>query len=610
MPRVRKDNDARYTNAQAFEDFKDGDFASLDARVTVNEGDIATNTAAIGSNDTDIANLQSGKLDNVTDTLTGDLTVTGNVNAGDVPGFVTDAEAKSGIIAANSAQQTADLAVGWYTVATLNSGRATGTFMLRDTQSGRHQSCMFTASHHFSNGNQINVLSESRYATAAFTAIRIKSLGTYDGAALQVYVADAANNLLIAIKDNYQSPSWTLLESWVLDPADPGGVSTASNSTNGTTSAWSSFFVTAEISLNDCFNGMGTTGAMVVGEYLKVASTFNSGDGVLVGDDAKIVDVDSAHTLGVYSQTTATSGLIQYGVGGVVAGNVGIGNYGSFVIDGGAIGAWEGYSIGGRAVFMHNNASNSGIYNDVDNQWIIYATHNGAVDLRYAGTSKLATTSAGISVSGNIACGNDIDLTGTNPTVSLIDTNNNSAHIHCNSNLLYFLNGNGVGGTSWNTVNGYYAWYVNVTTNAHQFGGSIACQGNITAYSSDRRLKKNIKPIENALEKVKKLSGNTFDWVDDIEDKCFIPDFKTGDVGLIAQEVQAVLPQAAPFAPFDREPVFGEDGGATEETQSRTGENYLTVDEKKLVPLLVQAIKELSAEVEELKRPWWKRWFK
>jgi len=77
------------------------------------------------------------------------------------------------------------------------------------------------------------------------------------------------------------------------------------------------------------------------------------------------------------------------------------GEYGSIEIDGGAtIGGWEGYSIGGRAVFMHNNSTITGIYNDVNNQWILYANHGGATDIRHAGDAKLSTTSGGVTVTG------------------------------------------------------------------------------------------------------------------------------------------------------------------------------------------------------------------
>ena len=67
------------------------------------------------------------------------------------------------------------------------------------------------------------------------------------------------------------------------------------------------------------------------------------------------------------------------------------GNYGSVEIDGGATGSWEGYSIGGRAVFMHNNSTEVGLYNDVNNQWLLRGWFGGSMDLMYAGTTQLQT---------------------------------------------------------------------------------------------------------------------------------------------------------------------------------------------------------------------------
>jgi hypothetical protein len=71
------------------------------------------------------------------------------------------------------------------------------------------------------------------------------------------------------------------------------------------------------------------------------------------------------------------------------------GNYGSFEIDGGAKGGYEGYSIGGRVNFMHNNSTEWGIYNDVDNEWCIRGIFNGSTELWYNGVKKIHTTSDG-----------------------------------------------------------------------------------------------------------------------------------------------------------------------------------------------------------------------
>jgi hypothetical protein len=128
-------------------------------------------------------------------------------------------------------------------------------------------------------------------------------------------------------------------------------------------------------------------------------------------------------------------------------------------------------------------------------------------------------------------------------------------------------------------------------------GGAITANGNITAYASDKRLKTNFRPIENPLDKIKQLNGLIFDWNEVAETNGFIPDTKTDDMGLIAQEVQKVAPQAVDLAPFDTEitstphDISDKNAGNIEEKKSISGNNYLTVKYDKLVPLLVEAIK-------------------
>ena len=86
------------------------------------------------------------------------------------------------------------------------------------------------------------------------------------------------------------------------------------------------------------------------------------------------------------------------------------GQYGSIEVDGAATGGYEGYSIGGRAVFMHDNSTQTGIYNDVNNQWILRATHNNMTALYYAGSEKMRTLSTGIQVNGTVSIVSDRNL--------------------------------------------------------------------------------------------------------------------------------------------------------------------------------------------------------
>jgi hypothetical protein len=113
--------------------------------------------------------------------------------------------------------------------------------------------------------------------------------------------------------------------------------------------------------------------------------------------------------------------------------------------------------------------------------------------------------------------------------------------------------------------------------------GAITATGDITAYfSSDKRFKSNIQLIPNALEKVNKLNGVTWTWNEDVNEVTKT----TPNTGLIAQEVQEVLPEVV---------MEREDG-------------HLGLDYSKMVGLLVEAIKEqqtqihsLTLEIEKLK---------
>ena len=106
--------------------------------------------------------------------------------------------------------------------------------------------------------------------------------------------------------------------------------------------------------------------------------------------------------------------------------------------------------------------------------------------------------------------------------------------------------------------------------------GRIDASNDIVAFStSDIRWKTNIKPIENPIEKIKQISGNTFEW---IEDSKFHGN--TGkDVGVIAQEIEAILPEIV--------------------TTRDTG--MKAVKYEKLVALLIEAVKEQQKQIDELK---------
>ena len=103
--------------------------------------------------------------------------------------------------------------------------------------------------------------------------------------------------------------------------------------------------------------------------------------------------------------------------------------------------------------------------------------------------------------------------------------------------------------------------------------GEIRATGDITAfYSSDKRLKDNITPISNALNKLNQIGGYEFDWND-------LSSHSGHDVGVVAQEIEKVLPEVV----VDRD----------------TG--YKAVRYEKIVALLIQAVKEQQLQIDELK---------
>jgi hypothetical protein len=120
---------------------------------------------------------------------------------------------------------------------------------------------------------------------------------------------------------------------------------------------------------------------------------------------------------------------------------------------------------------------------------------------------------------------------------------------------------------------------LSTTNTGISVSGEISATGDIIAFASDERLKTNIQPLENALDKVMQLSGFTYKF-NEVGGQL---GFNTEEtyVGVSAQQVQAVLPEAVKPAPADP--------------------NYITVQYEKLVPLLIEAIKELKQELDEIK---------
>jgi hypothetical protein len=130
-----------------------------------------------------------------------------------------------------------------------------------------------------------------------------------------------------------------------------------------------------------------------------------------------------------------------------------------------------------------------------------------------------------------------------------------------------------------NTLGNINTYGLGVGTTASGVQGEIRATNNITAYYSDERLKTRLGAIENALDKVDQISGFYHEANELAQSLGYT---KIREVGVSAQEIQRVLPEIVAPAPID--------------------DKYLTVRYERLTPLLIEAIKELRQEVNEIKR--------
>jgi hypothetical protein len=249
--------------------------------------------------------------------------------------------------------------------------------------------------------------------------------------------------------------------------------------------------------------------------------------------------------LEVFQSTLNADAFMTFHVGGDVAGYFGLDGTTNDLF-------WGGWSIGA--------AKNK----------VWHAGNDGS------GSGLDADTLDGIQASGFITTSTtqpyQIAIRNESPTIYLRDTNHNSSMLHCNSSTFYILRG-GNDTTTWTQVNGRWPMQINLTNNDATFGG------NVTAYS-DARLKENITSIGNSMEMFNQIDAKRYNWIDNGKN----------DIGFIAQDVKAAGLVEVVKEAENRDPETGE-----------LFDTYLTIDYSRMVSVLWDVVKELKAEIEELK---------
>ena len=262
--------------------------------------------------------------------------------------------------------------------------------------------------------------------------------------------------------------------------------------------------------------------------------------------------------------------------------------------------------------------SNSGQYNRMATPygWIQFGPANTSHAHIYTDRSNFYFNKTDIRALGSTMWHAGNDGSGSGLDADMVDGVHQSSFMRKSANSTLDMNQNNItdgnsiymdnwyrstGATGWYSQTYGGGWHMSDSTWIRSYGSKpvyvanqIAASGNVTAYYSDERLKTKTGDIENALEKVQSLSGFTYVENDLAKELGYTNEKQ--QVGVSAQQVQAVVPEAVSLAPVD----FETDEFSGEIT-SKSGENYLTVDYSRLVPLLIESVKELKAEVDDLR---------
>ena len=226
-----------------------------------------------------------------------------------------------------------------------------------------------------------------------------------------------------------------------------------------------------------------------------------------------------------------------------------------------------------RVVLVQNASGQVGI-NDISPSDTLDV--NGSVSLK--NTSATATNYIHMPRGGGITFYGDANQHHGIFSRNLVNTAADDILISSYGSIYFDLDSNSNNSSSADFVVGRHNSNGGNRLNLNGEDGDLIVAGNMTAYgsASDLRLKENIVTIENPLDKVSQLRGVTFNYKED----------GSKSTGLIAQELEKVLPEVV----YETEDINDAD------------DKFKAVRYGNVVGLLVEAIKELKAEVEELKK--------
>jgi hypothetical protein len=344
---------------------------------------------------------------------------------------------------------------------------------------------------------------------------------------------------------------------------------------------------------------MGTTTVIDSSRNLYAADIDTSGD-IIIGETGSTAF--SANANGVlYFGDDDLGDHLAYSIGTKRKENIG-GDYTKLNIDWhtgitlGASPTYGGVRFFNNSVGYYNSttklfsvgegSSDVKVYNDlnvvsnieINGQTVIDASRNGVFERLRADGGGLIMGDEAYSASNAYVGMKTSLMTGSSDYMIISGTSDPDTYISAKDGAA--VNIRGGGNLSSNQISVPDGTTITATTS------DFRVTGNVTAYASDKRLKTNIQTIKNPIEKIKKIRGVEFDWLENIEN--FNPKFEH-ETGVIAQEIEAVIPDAVSPAPFNEE--------------------YKTVDKEKIVALLIEGMKEqqeliekLTARIEELEK--------